>query len=102
MSVASARRQFQEQAATLKRVVMSRVQDGTATVETPRRIREGDLGKLYAEANDRPFMLTHPDEEVKKVRTSKTPRSKPKKKPSAALDSKQLDLLAYSPSKGNA
>ena len=104
MEVAGARRKFQELAATLKRVVMARVQDGTATVETPRRVREGDLGKLYSEAHDRPFMLTHPDEEIKKVRsTSKAPRPRPKKRhPTGPVDSPQLDLLAYSPSKGNA
>ncbi|MBN2531066.1 MAG: hypothetical protein JXR76_32070 [Deltaproteobacteria bacterium] len=104
MDVASARRHFQERAATLKRVVMARVQDGTATVQTPRRIRAGEVDKLYAEANDRPFMLTHPDEVVKKVKvTSQSSRQKTRKKTTPqSLDSKQLDLLAYSPSKGNA
>ena len=103
MEVAAARRKYQEKAGTLKRVVMARVQDGSATVETPRRVREGDVGKLYSEANHRPFMLTHPDEEVKKVRHPGASRSKTRKKqPAATLDSQQLDLLAYSPSKGNA
>ncbi|MBN2717464.1 MAG: hypothetical protein JXX14_16560 [Deltaproteobacteria bacterium] len=103
MEVAGARRKFQELAGTLKRVVMARVQEGTASVQTPRRVREGDLGKLYSEANSRPFMLTHPDEEVKKIKAGNGSRNKSRKKPpNAPMDSRQLDLLAYSPSKGNA
>ncbi len=103
LKVAGARKQFHELTSTLKRVVMARVQDGTASVQTPRRVRAGDLDRLYSEANDKPFMLTHPDEEVKRIRTTSTSRPKPKKKQSgASLDTRQLDLLAYSPSKGNA
>jgi hypothetical protein len=103
MKVAGARREFHELTTTLKRVVMARVQDGTASVQTPRRVRAGDLDKLYSEANDKPFMLTHPDEEVKRIKSSGTIRPKQRKKQTAAsLDSRQLDLLAYSPSKGSA
>ena len=103
MKVADTRRQFHDLTATLKRVVMARVQEGSATVQTPRRVRASDVDKLYSEANAKPFMLTHPDEEIKKIKSPAPSRAKSaKKQKSSSLDSKQLDLLAYSPSKGNA
>lgn len=103
LKVAAARKNFAELASTLKRVVMARVQDGSASVETPRRIKAGEVDRLYTEASNNPFLLTHPIEKQRKTKSTTAQRTKPKKKlPSPPLDSRQLDLLAYSPFKGNA
>ncbi|MBN2341094.1 MAG: hypothetical protein JXX29_04125 [Deltaproteobacteria bacterium] len=103
MDVATARRKYGELAATLKRVVMARVQEGSASVETPRRVSAGEIDKLYSEAGNRTFELTHPEEKSAKNKIS-SKKSKGRKKPLSGgpLDARQLDLLAYSPSKGNA
>ncbi|MBN2804544.1 MAG: hypothetical protein JXR91_15735 [Deltaproteobacteria bacterium] len=102
MDVAHARRLYAELTGTLKRVIMSHVQDGTAHVMTPHQVSESEVNKLYASAGQTSFSLTSPG-------TEQSPKGKTKRNKKAAgkkvkddLNETQLDLLAYSSPKGNA
>ena len=99
--VATARRAYAEKTDTLKRIVMSHVQEGTASVETPHRITASEVDKLYSKAGKTPFTLTHPGAENSPKGTA--PRKhRPTPRRTEKMNARQLDLLAYSAPKGDA
>lgn len=100
--VAAARSHFNSLAHRLKKTVLSAARQGAAQVETTRTARPSDLDSLRPGAK-RPapeLKLVNPEPVMKKGRPSRRPnRSQPAR---SVIDSRQLELLALEPPKGDA
>jgi hypothetical protein len=102
--LAASRRRYNELLERLKARVMEEVRTGRALVETPRRVRTPADGARPA-ALDPPerLSLTHPEPPRPRPQTrSERPARRRKRNGAPTVDSRQLDLLAQSPPKGEA
>lgn len=96
--VAGARRSYSDLAALLKKTVIDAAKDGTAKVETSRKISPCEVDELYPKAvRAKSLSLTVVKSKAKKTKPRRTRRTGP-----APVDPRQLDLLALSPPRGDA
>ena len=96
--MAGARRSYSDLAALLKKTVIDAAKEGTAKVETSRKIQPGEVDKLYPKAVEAERLsLTVVKSKAKKTKPRRTRRTGP-----APVDPRQLDLMALSPPKGDA
>ncbi len=96
--VAGARRSYSDLAALLKKTVIDAAKEGTAMVETPRKISPGEVDDLYPKTvKAERLSLT-----VVKSKTKKTKPRRRRRTGPAPVDPRQLDLMALSPPKGDA
>ncbi len=96
--VAGARRSYSDLAALLKKTVIDAAREGTAKVETPRKIQPGEVDELYPKTvKAERLSLTILKSKTKKAKPRRSKRTGP-----ALVDPRQLDLLALSPPKGDA
>ena len=96
--VAGARRSYSDLAALLKKTVIDAAKNGTAEVETPRKIQPGEVDELYPKAaKAERLSLTILKSKAKKAKPRRRRRTGP-----APVDPRQLDLMALSPPKGDA
>jgi hypothetical protein len=102
LETANARRQYGRQVEILRRAVMTHIQNGNATVETPHRASATDVERLYSSAGATPFSLSSPDASEGARKEKASTRSRSRSTSRSNVDSRQLDLLAYSSPKGNA
>ena len=99
--VAQIRHSYTEIITKLKKQVKLAARDGIGEVETPRKIKSSEIDSIYQSLKTKPLSLTHPTQRnkshVKKHRLAKRKKTGP-----PAVDPRQLDLIAQSPSKGDA
>jgi len=100
--VAAARSHFNSLAARLKKTVIGAARQGEAEVETTRTARPSEVDALRPRSkNPAPeLQLVNPEPVFKKNRTAKRPSRKPAAR--RAIDSRQLELIASEPPKGDA
>lgn len=100
--VAAARRHFNALAEELKKAVLAAIRKRSAEVETTRKLRPSEVETLGPRAKmaQSELQLVNPEPVPKKQRVSKLSG---KKSPSrTTIDSRQLELLAMEPPKGDA
>ena len=96
--VAGARRSYSDLVALLKKTVIDAAREGTAKVETPRKIQPGEVDELYPKAVETESLsLTVVKSKAKSAKPRRRKRAGP-----APVDPRQLDLMALSPPKGDA
>ena len=96
--VAGARRSYSDLVTTLKKTVIDAAKDGTAMVETSRKIQPGEVDELYPKTSEADHLsLTITKSKAKKPKPRQRRRTGP-----PPVDPRQLDLMALSPPKGDA